>query len=238
MFSTNAPVTTTAYVKTDVAGLQPFTLIMQPMLDPETKARCVLVLFKDSAEGQITPQLAPPSASTDNQTETAQALSQELALTKEYLQSTIEEIERTNEDLQSANEELQSANEELQSSNEELQTSQEELQSTNEELTTLNDELQSRMRELGSAHDDLHNLLLGVDRAIVIVGLDLRIRRFTHTAEKLLDLLPTTRSSAVLESRRSSPSRSTSSPPSSARSTRPTADGTSCESFPIERLTW
>ena len=58
------------------------------------------------------------------------------------------------------------------------------------------------MRELGSANDDLHNLLLGVDRAIVIVGLDLRIRRFTHTAEKVLDLLPTDigRSAAQLNS--------------------------------------
>ncbi len=78
----------------------------------------------------------------------------------------------------------------LQSSNEELETSQEELQSTNEELVTLNDELQSRMSDLSTSNDDLHNLLLGVDRAIVIVGLDLRIRRFTHAAEKLLNLLP------------------------------------------------
>src|SRR6185312_4085784 len=154
-------------------------------------ARCVLVLFKGGIDGHVTAGPAPSPVSSDSQNETTQALSQELALTKEYLQSTIEEIERTNEDLQSANEELQSSNEELQSSNEELETSHEELQSTNEELITLNEELQSRMRELSSANDDLHNLLLGVDRAIVIVGLDLRIRRFTHTAEKLLNLFPT-----------------------------------------------
>jgi two-component system, chemotaxis family, CheB/CheR fusion protein len=202
VFSTNDPVTATAFVKSDVGDLQPFTLIAQPMLDPDTKIRCVLVLFKEGGDVRAAPPLAPPPASSESQNEATQALAQELALTKEYLQSTIEEIERTNEDLQSANEELQSANEELQSSNEELQTSREELQSTNEELTTLNDELQSRMRDLGNANDDLHNLLLGVDRAIVIVGLDLRIRRFTHTAEKLLDLLPTDigRSAAQLNS--------------------------------------
>ncbi len=188
-FATNALVTTTAYVKTELAGLEPFTLIAQPMQDPDTKARCVLVLFKEGVDGLAAPRLAPPSPLSDGQDDTTQALSQELALTKEYLQSTIEEIERTNEDLQSANEELQSSNEELQSSNEELETSHEELQSTNEELITLNEELQSRMRELSSANDDLHNLLLGVDRAIVIVGLDLRIRRFTQAAEKLLNLL-------------------------------------------------
>ncbi|MDQ3298334.1 MAG: PAS domain-containing protein [Myxococcota bacterium] len=57
------------------------------------------------------------------------------------------------------------------------------------------------MRELSGSNDDLHNLLLGVDRAIVIVGLDLRIRRFTLTAEKLLNLLPTDigRSAAQLD---------------------------------------
>jgi len=190
-FSTNEAVTATAYVKTEVTGLQAFTLIVQPLLDPETKARCVLVLFKSGIDAQLTANPAPSPVPSDSNYEATHALSQELALTKEYLQSTIEEIERTNEDLQSANEELQSSNEELQSTNEELETSQEELQSTNEELITLNEELQSRMRELSSANDDLHNLLLGVDRAIVIVGIDLRIRRFTQTAEKLLNLLPT-----------------------------------------------
>lgn len=203
VFAKHQPVTTTAYVKTDGAGLQPFTLIALPMQDPETQAQCVLVLFKEGADGQATvPPARPPAASSELSSEAAQALSQELALTKEYLQSTIEEIERTNEELQSVNEELQSANEEMQSSNEELETSQEELQSTNEELITLNDELQSRMRELSGSNDDLHNLLLGVDRAIVIVGLDLRIRRFTLTAEKLLNLLPADigRSAAPLSS--------------------------------------
>ena len=200
VFATNEPFSTTAHARLERAGLQPFTLIVLPMQDPETKARCALVLFKEGAEG---PAPAPPvRPAPETASESTQALSQELALTKEYLQSTIEEIERANEDLQSANEELQSSNEELQSSNEELETSQEELQSTNEELITLNDELQSRMRELSGTNDDLHNLLLGVDRAIVIVGLDLRIRRFTLTAEKLLNLLPTDigRSAAQLNS--------------------------------------
>ena len=46
-------------------------------------------------------------------------LTQELASTREYLQSLIEQQEAANEELQSANEEVQSANEELQSTNEE-----------------------------------------------------------------------------------------------------------------------
>src|SRR6267142_592802 len=58
-------------------------------------------------------------------------LEQELAATKEYLQSVIETQEATNEELQSANEEILSSNEELQSTNEELETAKEELQSAN-----------------------------------------------------------------------------------------------------------
>jgi two-component system CheB/CheR fusion protein len=119
-----------------------------------------------------------------------QHLERELALTKEFLQSTIEEKESTTEELKSANEELQSSNEELQSTNEELETSKEELQSTNEELTTVNEELQNRMSELSQTNDDLHNVLAGVDNAVIIVGMDLRIRRFTTAAEKLFNLVP------------------------------------------------
>jgi len=83
-----------------------------------------------------------------------------------------------------------SANEELQSTNEELETAKEELQSTNEELTTLNEEMQNRNSELGSANNDLLNLLGHVDIPVVMVSNDLRIRRFTPPAQKLLNLLP------------------------------------------------
>jgi len=118
------------------------------------------------------------------------ALERELAATREHLQTTIEERESTLEELKGANEELQSSNEELQSTNEELETSKEEMQSTNEELTTLNDELHSRMGELSVLNDDLHNVLAGVDNAVVVAGLDLKIRRYTAAAEKLFHLLP------------------------------------------------
>jgi len=45
------------------------------------------------------------------------------------------------------------------------------------------------MTELQLANDDLHNVLSGIGEAIVIVGLDLRIRRYTHIAERLLNLV-------------------------------------------------
>lgn len=118
-------------------------------------------------------------------------LEQELGSTKLYLQSVIEEQEATTEELKSANEEIQSSNAELQSTNEELLTAKEELQSTNEELTTLNEEMQSRNAELAHINNDLSNLLSSVNIPIVMVGNDLRIRRFTPQAEKVLNLLPT-----------------------------------------------
>ena len=106
-------------------------------------------------------------------------LTQELVAAREYLQSVIEQQEATNEELQSANEEAQSANEELQSINEELETSKEEIQSSNEELATVNDELQNRNLELSRVNNDLVNLLGSVQMPIVMLGPDLRIRRFT-----------------------------------------------------------
>lgn len=118
-------------------------------------------------------------------------LARELAATREYLQSVIEQQEAANEELQSANEEAQSANEELQSINEELETSKEEIQSSNEELATVNDELQHRNVELNLLNNDLFNLLSSVQMAIVIVGQNLRVRRFTPMAERVFNLLPT-----------------------------------------------
>ena len=120
-----------------------------------------------------------------------QRLQQELAASREYLQSIIQDLEAANEELQSANEEILSSNEELQSTNEELDTAKEELQSTNEELNTVNEELQGRNEELSRANSDLLNLLSSVQIAVVMVTSDLRIRRFTPMAEKVLNLIPT-----------------------------------------------
>ena len=118
-----------------------------------------------------------------------QKLEGELTATKEYLQSVMETHEATNEELQSANEEMLSSNEELQSTNEELETAKEELQSANEELSTVNDELRSRNVEITQFNNDLTNLLSSIDIAVVMVGSDLTIRRFTPRAEKILGLI-------------------------------------------------
>ena len=160
-----------------------------------------LVLF-ESAESvdRARPKTDEPATerkigSTETQETSAEQqiarLTQELAASREYLQSVIEQQEAANEELQSANEEVQSANEELQSINEELETSKEEIQSTNEELATVNEEAQNRNLELDQINNDLVNLLSSVQTTIVMLGHDLRIRRFTPMAEKMLNLIPT-----------------------------------------------
>jgi two-component system, chemotaxis family, CheB/CheR fusion protein len=164
------------------------SLDVTPLPDGESR-RCLLVLFKEVQARPSTAAPSVPTAATGQAARIAE-LDRELVASKEYLQSTIEELESSNEELQSSNEELQSSNEELQSTNEELETSKEELQSTNEELGTVNEELSNRMAQLSIVNDDLQNVLLNGSSAIVIVGADLRIRRFSSSAERLFSLVP------------------------------------------------
>src|SRR5205823_2299816 len=117
-------------------------------------------------------------------------LEQELANTREFLRTHIAEHEAVQEEMRAAGEETLANNEELQTTNEELETAKEELQSSNEELTTVNEELQNRNTELSQANNDLLNLFGNVNIPVVMVGNDLRIRRFTPPAQKLLNLSP------------------------------------------------
>ena len=117
-------------------------------------------------------------------------LREELEATKRSLQSLVEGQQATNEELRSSMEEVQSSNEELQSTNEELETAKEELQSGNEELQTLNEELKNRNQALGRLNDDLANLQTNIDASVVIVDNDLKIRRLTVSAQKLLKISP------------------------------------------------
>ena len=153
-----------------------------------------LILFEDTARVRHAQaaklENAPASSEQQSAEQDRARLAEQLAATHEYLQSVIEQQEAANEELQSANEEVQSANEELQSINEELETSKEEIQSSNEELAIMNDELNTRNAELNRINDDLGNLLGSVEMPIVILGRDLRVRRFTAAAEALLNLLP------------------------------------------------
>ncbi len=155
------------------------------------RERYFLVLFEEAQELPPPPkqrQARAGKALTRATQEEVVRLRDELAATREHLQTLLEEQEATYEELRSANEETQSSNEELQSTNEELETAKEELQSSNEELTTLNEELQNRNSELSQLNSDLNNLLGSTHIATVMLGSDLRIRRFTPMAEAVLGL--------------------------------------------------
>lgn len=165
---------------------------------PDNKLCYFLVLFDSrliAALPATATESTPPRKSRKvRQTEAEQEiarLTQELATTKEYLQSIIHSQEASNQDLKVANEEILSSNEELQSTNEELETAKEEIQATNEELSTTNEELRSRNLLLNQVNNDLKNLLSSVNIPILMVSGDLRIRRFTPMAEQLFNLIPT-----------------------------------------------
>ena len=166
------------------------------------RERCFLILFED-AEGSRRAAASPAHqtstaphgesrrAGTKKHAESRQVaeLEVELSETRDYLQSIQEQYEAANEELQASNEEVQSSNEELQSVNEELETSKEELESANEELTTVNEEMDNRNIEVNGLNSDLTNLQNSTHLAIVLLGRDLTVRRFSAQAEKQFNLL-------------------------------------------------
>ncbi|MDF2387962.1 PAS domain-containing protein [Nostoc ellipsosporum NOK] len=169
-----------------------------PLKVVATAENYFLILFEDIPRLEL---LALETASDRNLTNTPQQptgqqqeinqLRLELRNNKEYLQSIIEEQQASNQDLRAANEEILSSNEELQSTNEELETAKEEIQASNEELNTINDELQRRNIESTQVSNDLQNLLSNINIPILMLGGDLRIRRFTPAAGRIFNLIPT-----------------------------------------------
>ncbi len=175
-------------------GTRAIDLEVIPIRGQSAGERLYIIAFQDAA--RPVPSTAAGRRRLERQTEKGRT-SRELARTnheverlREQLHTLIDEHETTLEEFKSANAEILSANEELQSSNEELETTKEELQSSNEELSTLNEELQNSNAELTLANNDQLNLMTNVNLPVVMVGNDLRIRRFTPPAEKLLNLLP------------------------------------------------
>jgi two-component system, chemotaxis family, CheB/CheR fusion protein len=191
---------TNARVRTEGVPIDPgdrsrrVTLDVIPFKATPSKERFFLVVFEEAATsgafGAIPGKPAGRGKGRRIDHSPAAQLRHELAATKEYLRTVLEEHDAGREELRSANEEIQSSNEELQSTNEELETAKEELQSTNEELTTLNEELQTHNSELNQVNNDLINFLGGAHIPIVMVGGDLRIRRFTAAAQAVVNLIP------------------------------------------------
>jgi two-component system CheB/CheR fusion protein len=158
-----------------------------PFRLPLSGDRYFIVLFDDDRAAAA----GKPAARTPRtEDRSSKRLKAELAQTRGYLQTIVEEHDAVNEELKAANEEVISSNEELQSTNEELEIAKEELQAANEELSTVNEELQTRNQDLGQLNDDLQNLVTSVHLPIIMVSSDLRIRRFSAMAEKLMSLVP------------------------------------------------
>ena len=72
-----------------------------------------------------------------------------------------------------------------------METSKEELESSNEELTTVNEEMTHRNSELNILNNDLLNFQNSTKLPVLLLGHDLRIRRFSPQAEKQFELLAT-----------------------------------------------
>ena len=146
---------------------------------PSSDQRYFLVLFEEAGP-KGSPKAIDEPAIEDNGA--SGRLRRELEATKDYLQSIVEDNATTLE-------ELRAAHEEAQAGNEELETAQEELESANEELNTLNEELKISNVEFSKVNRDLTNLLESISIPLVMVGRDLRIRRFTRAIEPKLNLI-------------------------------------------------
>ncbi len=214
----NTPVERTGVQLRDGENTRDITLRVSPVQlsgQPSTqRERCYLVLFEENdtrthtrsrsarqsstkSSGGVMASLAALlrrpkllTSSTILQTDERERneLQRELAATREQSRAVAEQHDAAIEELKSANEEILSSNEELQSTNEEMETAKEELQSINEELTTVNDQLQTRNLELNLLTSDLTNLLASAGIPLVVLSSDLRVRRFSPAAGKVLKL--------------------------------------------------
>ena len=161
---------------------------------PDQTERYFLVLFDETGtptgEGKRHAVSTVESETPAESVAEIHRLEAELVATKDYLQSLISDHQATTDELAATNEEMVATNEELQSTNEELQSAKEELQSTNEELSTVNDQLRTRNQELDQIANDLENVLSSVEIPVVIVDLELRVRRFTPAVSDIASFIP------------------------------------------------
>lgn len=163
-----------------------FGFTIQPIIDGHESVKQLFLVSFEMKKVEVSDE--PREFSSSEIPKRVIELEQEVAATKENLQTVIEELEISNEELQSLNEELSSTNEELQASNEELETTNEEMQSTNEELTTLNEELNTKSAELRVAHASLENILSSISSPMLVVDREMRLIRYNGQTNQLFHL--------------------------------------------------
>ncbi|MBK7000454.1 MAG: EAL domain-containing protein [Rhodoferax sp.] len=142
-----------------------------------------LVVFETS--------IAPSVAATDDITSreaSDKEDSDELASTREHLQTLMEEMAASNEEMQALNEEIQAANEELQATNEELEASNEELQATNEELISVNEESLTKSAELATISSEFEGVYNTIDFPVLVFDTNLFLKRMNATAVRSFNL--------------------------------------------------
>ena len=150
----------------------------------ETGGQMMLVMFLPDTP-VIETEAAPEAPASDDG-----HLEDELAATREHLQTMIEELATANEEMQALNEEAQASNEELQATNEEMEAANEELQASNEELSSLNTELNVKTIELARLSSEYVHLYDALDFAVLVFDRQLLLIRFNATAARQFDLRP------------------------------------------------
>ena len=159
---------------------------------PELSGEALFMVCLDWINASKSDATVTPSAND-------RELEDELAATKEHLQTLVEELETSNEEMQALNEEIQASNEEMQASNEELEASNEELQSTNEELATVNEELQIKTIEMQQLMFELENVQNSIDYPLVVLNGGLLLARFNSAAAQHFKLTPAHMGRGVLD---------------------------------------
>jgi two-component system CheB/CheR fusion protein len=161
------------------------SIVVQPLVEPAWAHGFFLVLFNEMPDSGD-----PPLGTFGDAEPLVRQLEQELQRTKEQLRAAIEQYDAALEAHKASNEELQAINEELRVATEELEASKEELQSINEELLTVNQELKHKVEEVSHVNSDLQNLMASTAIGTIFVDRELRIKRYTPSAQAIVNLLP------------------------------------------------
>ena len=157
-------------------------------VDAQPENSTYLVVFEQSVRNDP----APTAGDTGAQDQAERFVEDELASTREHLQTLMEEMAASNEEMQALNEEVQASNEELQATNEELEASNEELQATNEELVSVNEESLIKSAELSAINSDFESVYNTLDFPIMVFDPELFLKRANGAAIRTYDLPPST----------------------------------------------